>query len=295
MSIKIPKTVKKQAHEKLVAAPINPLDESVPHGHNGHISHNGLVSDNSHITKISNTVVRVAREKLSDDAAIKSALEKLAADPLIPMEEDKPRGHIFIAATKLFAEFGFKGTSTRAIASEAGVKQVMVHYYFGSKEQLYEAVLKKEGMIMLAVIFGAESESKSPAEMLIEVPIRLMTVLHDNPKWASLLRREMADGCVHLRKALRDVSSNGPLGANLHFYDAYKTAVANGTARELPVEAVRECLLAIGYSAMYLAPLVSMINERDIHDPVVWEEWKITLSTILKQGLLTAKMDWEVT
>jgi AcrR family transcriptional regulator len=208
---------------------------------------------------------------------------------LTPLDPNTPRGKIFAAATRLFAENGFRGTNTRAIAKAAGVKQVMLHYYFGSKEQLYEAVLKHEGMTMLAVIFGENPNHKSPTEMLIDTPIRLMTVLHDNPQWASLLRREIADGAVHLRYALRDVSDHGPLGANLHFHNAYLTAVREGQAVELPIESVRECLLAIGYSAIYLAPLISMINERNIHDETVWEEWKLTLSTILKRGLLIDK------
>jgi AcrR family transcriptional regulator len=205
---------------------------------------------------------------------------------LTPPDVNTPRGKIFAAATQLFAENGFLRTNTRAIAKAAGVKQVMLHYYFGNKEQLYEAVLKHEGMTMLAVIFGENPNHKSPEEMLIDTPIRLMQVLHDNPQWASLLRREIADGAVHLRRALRDVTDHGPLGANLHFHDAYLTAVREGKAVELPIEAVRECLLAIGYSAIYLAPLISMINERDFHDETVWEEWKLTLSTILKRGLL---------
>ena len=142
---------------------------------------------------------------------------------------------------------------------------------------------------MLAVIFGDNPLNKSPEEMLIDSPIRLMTVLHDNPQWASLLRREIADGAVHLRNALKGVAEKGPLGANLHFHDAYLESVRAGRAVSLPVEAVRECLLAIGYSAMYLAPLISMINERDFHDEHVWEEWKLTLSTILKRGLLTTE------
>ena len=209
----------------------------------------------------------------------------------IPQAPDPntPRGQIFIAATQLFSEHGFKETTTRAIANLAGVKQVMLHYYYGSKEKLYEAVLKYEGITMLAVIFGDNPQNKSPEEMLIDSPIRLMTVLHDNPKWASLLRREIADGAVHLRKALKDVSEKGPLGANMHFHNAYLESVRTGRAVSLPVEAVRECLLAIGYSAIYLAPLISMINERDFHDEKVWEEWKLTLSTILKRGLLTTE------
>lgn len=215
-------------------------------------------------------------------------IPKYKAEELPPAPDpDTPKGKIFIAATELFSEHGFKETTTRAIANNAGVKQVMLHYYYGTKEELYEAVLKYEGIMMLSVIFGENPLHKSPEEMLIDSPIRLMTVLHDNPMWASLLRREIADGAVHLRKALRDVSEHGPLGANMHFHDAYLEAVRTGKAVQLPVEAVRECLLAIGYSAIYLAPLISMINERDFHDERVWQEWVLTLSTILKRGLLT--------
>lgn len=206
-----------------------------------------------------------------------------------PPNPDTPRGQIFAAATKLFSELGYIRTTTRAITSAAGVKQVMLNYYFGTKENLYHEVLKFEGMSMLAVIFGAITGSKSSVEMLIDSPIRLMSVLHDNPQWASLLRREIADGAVHLRIALKDVSEHGPLGANLHFHNAYQKAVRAGKAVDLPIEAVRECLLAIGYSAIYLAPLISMINERNFHDETVWEEWKLTLSIILKRGLLIAE------
>jgi AcrR family transcriptional regulator len=220
-------------------------------------------------------------------AELGALVNQLSAD-MQPPNPATPRGQIFIAATTQFAENGFRGTNTRAIAKAAGVKQVMLHYYYGSKANLYEEVLKYEGMMMLNVIFGANPENKSPVEMLIDTPIRLMTVMHDNPQWAALLRREIADGAVHLRHALRDVTEHGPLGANLHFHDAYLTAVREGKAVSLPVEAVRECLLAIGYSAIYLAPLISMINERDFHDETVWDEWKITLSTILKSGLLIA-------
>jgi TetR/AcrR family transcriptional regulator len=219
------------------------------------------------------------------------ALKPFTSPIPIPPDPEIPKGKIFIAATRLFSEHGYLGTSTRAIAKAAEVKQVMIHYHYSSKVLLYEAVLKYEGMCMLAVIFGPNPEKKTPEEMLIDSPIRLMTVLHDNPQWASLLRREIADGAVHLRNALRGVSDQGPLGANLHFHNTYLEAVRRGKVISLPIEAVRECLLAIGYSAIYLAPLVSMINERDFHDETVWEEWKLTLSTILKRGLLISTPD----
>ncbi|MDZ4121216.1 MAG: helix-turn-helix domain-containing protein [Candidatus Cloacimonadaceae bacterium] len=51
-----------------------------------------------------------------------------------PPDPNTPRGQIFIAATQLFSQFGYKETTTRAIARLAGVKQVMIHYYYGSKK-----------------------------------------------------------------------------------------------------------------------------------------------------------------
>lgn len=236
------------------------------------------------------TTITLPIKKKQEESALewyeKDILPTIPEGIPIPPDAATPQGRIFQAATALFSEFGFLGTGTRAIAAAAGVKQVMINYYFRSKVQLYEAILKYEGMTMLSVIFSSKPEHKSPEEMLIDTPIRLMTVMHDNPRWASLLRREIADGAFHLRRALRDVAEHGPLGANLHFHNAYVKAVETGRAVDLPIEAVRECLLAIGYSAIYLAPLISMINERDFHDDTVWDEWKLTLSTILKRGLL---------
>jgi len=222
------------------------------------------------------------------------ALLPNVTDLLTPVNVIPPKERIFTAATRLFSEFGYRSTNTRAIAKDAGVKQVMVHYYFGNKEQLYEAVLKHEGMTMLDVIFGENPYDKAPEEMLIDIPIRLMSVLHDHPLWASLFRYEMADGAVRLRRALQGVSEHGPLGANQHFQNAYLEAVRTGKAVDLPIEAVREVLLAIGYSAIYLGPLVAMINERDIRNETVWAEWKLTLSTILKRGLLISSPEGEI-
>ena len=50
---------------------------------------------------------------------------------------------ILDAAEAAFADFGFGGASLRAIAREAGVNQAMIAYYFGSKEGLFEAVIRR--------------------------------------------------------------------------------------------------------------------------------------------------------
>lgn len=56
------------------------------------------------------------------------------------LKENKEKA-ILQAAEKLFAEKGFKGSTTTLIAAEAGVTHAMLHYYFRTKEQIFIRVL----------------------------------------------------------------------------------------------------------------------------------------------------------
>jgi len=47
---------------------------------------------------------------------------------------------ILMAARKVFAQHPFNVATTRMIAKEAGVDHPLIHYYFGSKERLFETV-----------------------------------------------------------------------------------------------------------------------------------------------------------
>jgi len=51
------------------------------------------------------------------------------------------REQILNAAEHLFATQGFAATAIRQIAADVGVNPAMVHYYFGSKMQLLQAVM----------------------------------------------------------------------------------------------------------------------------------------------------------
>jgi len=50
---------------------------------------------------------------------------------------------ILDAAEEIFAENGFHGATTRAIAEKAQANSALIHYYFGNKENLFEAVFAR--------------------------------------------------------------------------------------------------------------------------------------------------------
>ncbi|MCB1643810.1 MAG: TetR/AcrR family transcriptional regulator [Pseudomonadales bacterium] len=57
--------------------------------------------------------------------------------------EDSTQNRILDAAESLFIEFGYAGTSMRAITEKAGVNLAAINYHFGSKEGLFAATVHR--------------------------------------------------------------------------------------------------------------------------------------------------------
>ncbi|WP_297513160.1 TetR/AcrR family transcriptional regulator [uncultured Caulobacter sp.] len=55
---------------------------------------------------------------------------------------------ILDAAEGLFARHGFHGVTTRQVAAEAGVDTALIHYYFGAKRELFDAVFLRRAEIL---------------------------------------------------------------------------------------------------------------------------------------------------
>ena len=75
---------------------------------------------------------------------------------------------ILNAAEKLFASLGFAGTSLRAIIREADVNLAAIHYHFGSKEELFSAVVRRV------------------AQPIVEEQLRQLTILEESDNLPSV-------------------------------------------------------------------------------------------------------------
>jgi AcrR family transcriptional regulator len=66
------------------------------------------------------------------------------------MSAQRTRARILDAAEDLFARHGVAGTSLRALTAQAGVNLAAVHYHFGSKDALLDAVVERRAQPMNA-------------------------------------------------------------------------------------------------------------------------------------------------
>lgn len=114
---------------------------------------------------------------------------------------------ILAAAERVFAGAGFSGATTAQIAEAAGLPKANIHYYFGSKESLYRAVLARILEDWVAPIHGitVEADPRTAIEAYVRSKMALSKsrphaskvwaneLLHGAPVVGQLLARELRD------------------------------------------------------------------------------------------------------
>jgi len=99
---------------------------------------------------------------------------------------DKTRENILKAATKLFADSGFSGTSTQAIAKAAKVNETLIFHHFGNKEKLWKKV--KENILENISIVPLNSEPESLPKFLEEIIQQRISAYQQRPELARLIK-----------------------------------------------------------------------------------------------------------
>lgn len=93
-------------------------------------------------------------------------------------ESGDTRKRILIAAREEFSERGYEKTSVRGIAKAAGVDSALVHHYFGTKEQVFEAAVE----VAFAPVLRARDEVlEGPLDAVGERLTRMFFGLWENP------------------------------------------------------------------------------------------------------------------
>lgn len=80
---------------------------------------------------------------------------------------------ILEAAEKLFMEQGFASTTTMQIAKRAGCNQALVHYYFSTKDNLFEKIFEEKVRFIVTNFLNINSEAQT-----LEDKIRKMVDVH---------------------------------------------------------------------------------------------------------------------
>ncbi|AXR06171.1 TetR family transcriptional regulator C-terminal domain-containing protein [Salinimonas sediminis] len=116
---------------------------------------------------------------------------------------EKNKTNILQAAEKAFAQHGFKGTSVQRIADAAGLPKTNVLYYFKTKQDLYQAVLKQT-LSLWNSRFDLACETDDPAETLAEYISEKMEMSRTHPMLSKIFALEILNGAPNLNPYFND-------------------------------------------------------------------------------------------
>ena len=134
--------------------------------------------------------------------------------------------HIMEVAIELFAEKGFEGTSIRDLATKADVNVAMINYYFGSKEKLFECMVKQKAAYTKDILEEiVNNEHLSEIEKIDRIIDSYVSRLFSNRKFHRVIHQELM---LNEREVLQDTIVNLLFPNSLLLRNVIDTGVKKG-------------------------------------------------------------------
>jgi TetR/AcrR family transcriptional regulator len=141
---------------------------------------------------------------------------------------------ILESATTLFLKKGFASTSTTEIAKHAGCNQALVHYYYRTKDKLFEAIFENKIKNFIDSLLVGYDQGLTFEERLAYKIGSHFDMLAENPKLPVLLFNEISTNPQRLelfKAALKDRPQQVLTSLN----EDLQREISKGTVREMTV------------------------------------------------------------
>ena len=213
----------------------------------------------------------------------------LALSPPEPRTRDADRTQqaILRAAVAEFSDAGLGGARVERIAERAGVNKRLLYYYFGSKDDLFLAVLEQTYADIREAEKALRLEKLEPTTAIRRLVEFTWDYYLANPHFLTLLNSENLHKAAHLKRSSRIRELNSPL------VELLGDVLRRGQSAELfhgGVDAVQLYISIASLCYFYLSnnPTLSTIFGRDLRKPAALAE-RLSHVTEIVLGYLLRK------
>ena len=181
----------------------------------------------------------------------------------MPRDADQTRKRILAAAAAEFARKGLGGARVDEIAARSKANKRMIYHYFGSKEQLFTAVLEDAYLGIRSAEQTLHLDELPPGEALARLVRFTWTYYLEHPEFLTLVNSENLHRAKHLKTSDTIRQASGKLVAMV------KSILDRGVAAGIfragvdPVQ-LNITIAAIGYYYLTNRFTGSIVYERDL-------------------------------
>ncbi|MBN2261984.1 MAG: TetR/AcrR family transcriptional regulator [Prolixibacteraceae bacterium] len=193
---------------------------------------------------------------------------------------------ILETAERLFMDKGFALTSTTEIAREAGCNQALVHYYFRTKEKLFESIFERKAQLMLSAILKMDDPSQPFEERLRNLVENHFDIMVKNPKLPFLFLNELLTNPKRL-EIMTQKFRTIPMTVMERFTDDLQKEIDKGRIRDVTPISILLTVLSLNLTPFIIKPIFQqMTNVSDELFDVMIEERKHENIRILMRSLV---------
>lgn len=115
---------------------------------------------------------------------------------------------IFDAAATVFEEKGMDGARMQDIADRAGINKALLHYYYRSKDHLFDAVFQKLAGKVFAKFAPVFNENLTLEEKIRFFYKEHISFMEKNPRLPAFILNEINRNPARIKKILKNVDFN---------------------------------------------------------------------------------------
>jgi AcrR family transcriptional regulator len=162
---------------------------------------------------------------------------------------------ILEAAEAEFLEKGYGNAKTVAIAQRAGVSHSMLHYYFRTKEQLFQKIFKEkvqEFTKVFSVVFEQNTEFKETLRRIIETQFKFVA---QNPQLPLFIIREILSSKENREWAIKTLFPHlFPFISSIE--KMLNTEITKGAIRPIEIQNLLMNILSVNISTFIALPVL---------------------------------------
>lgn len=177
------------------------------------------------------------------------------------------RENVLTAALQAFSQHGFTATRLEDIAQAAKVTRGAIYHHFGSKEELYKALVTERSTGINELAEEIVSQGGTPTEILRRLLVSLFKYLEQDEEYRALL--ELTVSKVELSEGLESITRDTIMGRRqlaAYFQELLRQGIQAGEIRSnLPVESAAFALVSFmnGVGLIWIQDPRAFSLERD--------------------------------
>jgi len=174
-------------------------------------------------------------------------------------KEQNMEDAILSAATQLVLEKGFKATSTTEIAKKVGCNQALVHYYYRTKDRLFDAIFEKKVKSFISTLIKVDNEDIPFKVKLTRMIESHFEAIMEDPKLPLFIFNEINSNPIRL-KQLRDKLDELPDSLFIQMKTDLDAEIEVGNIRRITIYDLLLSIVSLNIMVFILEPMFKTIT-----------------------------------